>query len=1086
MQLKNFTFILCFFALTLLTSINTQAQSFDVSVDNITLDCTTAPSTLTFTIYASSDAPYLVDNWNLFLYFNSSALSNLQVNFAPGFTGNYGSGLQVLDGITQFNTFWNGAANGQTESFENTPTELATLTFDVIDGTLPSGLLFEASQTFGSDNNFQEFYTTSADLFGGVSISCNVAVCEISNLAAGAQSLCSPNTNTYTQEVIVTYQDAPAGGQLVVNGQNFAITGSPQSVVLTGLDADGGSVGVTAFFTDDAGCTLTVANLFTAPVNCTVVPVCGVSSITAGTQTACEPVTNTYTQEITITYENAPVTGELLVNGQSFAISGSPQTVTLTGLTADGGAVSVTASFTDDVACSRTASDLFTAPVNCEVIPVCNITSITVGTQSACDPVTNTYSQELTITYENEPILGDLVVNGKQFAISGSPQTVLLEGLVSDGLVVSVTASFSDDLICSLSVADLFTAPVNCEVVLTCAITGFSVGNQTACDPATNTYSQDVRVTYENAPLGGSLVVNGQSFPITGSPQMVTLTGLPADAALVSVSAFFTDDALCVAAAADLFSAPEGCSLPDPCEGVDISVIASYTCPTGLLLSATGGQDPYTYTSNGQILADGELLNNGDYSIIATDANGCSNTVSEVLTVNSLTTLLVSYNCETGIELDYADGEAPISFTVDGNDITDGTILVDGAYLIEAIDANGCVASTILDFSCACAPNAGFMSTTLQTVCDGNAASVLSEGITVDLPAGETGLYLVHTAPDINDGEVIGVFVVPVDPTESFAFNATDLLGGTTNTVYYVSAIVGRTDSDSDGIPDLGDACTDLSESQPVVFLDLLVVDIQPICDPITSEYTLTVTANGGYPSFDTDAQYTIFGDVDDQFTSTIVTSPYVSNTAYLIGVSDGVGCAYSESRIIDCIPTPVTMIRFDGVVLPEGNFITWATASEINNDYFTLARSNDGVNFITIGTVKGAGTVSTSRSYELLDKNAPEGLSYYRLVQTDFNGTTNVVGLIVLQRHSSTVGFVEVSPIPTTNLLNISFNTSVSGEIEFTVHDIIGRKISSHKKMAQLGLNQTTLEVKNFAAGVYFISFNNGFGIQTTRFVKE
>ena len=157
MQLKNFTFILCFFALTLLTSINTQAQSFDVSVDNITLDCTTAPSTLTFTIYASSDAPYLVDNWNLFLYFNSSALSNLQVNFATGFTGNYGSGLQVLDGITQFNTFWNGAANGQTESFENTPTELATLTFDVIDGTLPSGLLFEASQTFGSDNNFQEF-----------------------------------------------------------------------------------------------------------------------------------------------------------------------------------------------------------------------------------------------------------------------------------------------------------------------------------------------------------------------------------------------------------------------------------------------------------------------------------------------------------------------------------------------------------------------------------------------------------------------------------------------------------------------------------------------------------------------------------------------------------------------------------------------------------------------------------------------------------------------------------------------------------------------------------------------------------------
>ncbi|MCC5945321.1 MAG: hypothetical protein JJT94_10320, partial [Bernardetiaceae bacterium] len=72
---------------------------------------------------------------------------------------------------------------------------------------------------------------------------------------------------------------------------------------------------------------------------------CAITALTAGTPTACEPATNEYTQEITVTYANPPATGDLVVNGQTFAITGSPQTVTLTGLNSDGALVDVTASF---------------------------------------------------------------------------------------------------------------------------------------------------------------------------------------------------------------------------------------------------------------------------------------------------------------------------------------------------------------------------------------------------------------------------------------------------------------------------------------------------------------------------------------------------------------------------------------------------------------------------------------------------------------------------------------------------------------------------------------------------------------------
>ncbi|MCC5945140.1 MAG: hypothetical protein JJT94_09395, partial [Bernardetiaceae bacterium] len=92
---------------------------------------------------------------------------------------------------------------------------------------------------------------------------------------------------------------------------------------------------------------------------------CAITAITAGAQTACDPGTNTYTQVVTVLYDNPPAGGNLVVNGQAFAIGTSPQTVTLTGLTADGAGVNVTANFSADATCTFTENNLFTAPAAC-------------------------------------------------------------------------------------------------------------------------------------------------------------------------------------------------------------------------------------------------------------------------------------------------------------------------------------------------------------------------------------------------------------------------------------------------------------------------------------------------------------------------------------------------------------------------------------------------------------------------------------------------------------------------------------------------------------------------------------------------
>ena len=66
---------------------------------------------------------------------------------------------------------------------------------------------------------------------------------------------------------------------------------------------------------------------------------------------------------------------------------------------------------------------------------------------------------------------------------------------------------------------------------------------------------------------------------------------------------------------------------------------------------------------------------------------------------------------------------------------------------------------------------------------------------------------------------------------------------------------------------------------------------------------------------------------------------------------------------------------------------VIWSTASETNNNYFTIERSADGISFIPLANVKGAGNSNTVISYEYVDNNPIKGVSYYKIKQTDYNG---------------------------------------------------------------------------------------------------
>ncbi len=117
--------------------------------------------------------------------------------------------------------------------------------------------------------------------------------------------------------------------------------------------------------------------------------------------------------------------------------------------------------------------------------------------------------------------------------------------------------------------------------------------------------------------------------------------------------------------------------------------------------------------------------------------------------------------------------------------------------------------------------------------------------------------------------------------------------------------------------------------------------------------------------------------------------------------------------------PLPINLLSFEAKRLGPKVDIKWTTATEVNNDFFTLERSSDGANYTGIAFVPGAGTSSTAINYYHSDLDPLKGTSYYRLRQTDFDGTTKVYPAVSIHYGG---GFgTSVYPNPTDGYVRIS-----------------------------------------------------------------
>ena len=749
----------------------------------------------------------------------------------------------------------------------------------------------------------------------------------------------------------------------------------------------------------------------------------------------------------------------------------------------------VRAHWTEDQSCN-TATTCHVTTVTCTTCPgPCSVDAISAAENGDCDPVSGLYSATVMITATNPVMTGDLDVNGQLFPSNGmASQTVILTGLVSDGMPVDVTAFYVDNSACTFTQAAAFTAPADC--IVGCGISSLSA-MATACtyDVATGaTYSADVTLTYSNPPAGGTLDVTIDGITvneaITTSPQIVTVPGLTADGMDKDVAAAFSMDATCTLSEMAVYTAPADCSPPAndmAATATDLTAeINGGAYVTGdNTTDATDGANPFSGT--GCNTFDSWCNANPAYRdlwySVTPSVTGCFGFLSVSTAGSSFDTKIAIYDND-------------MTTVISGNDdyhgfgggyasLTTAAVTAGNTYYIQVAgyssgDAGDITLDIVFEDITESTAN-GEGNKTADFECTG------ADGWThyVNTTDGEVLLSIEK------NGENLGWIPMTTSSCELEAGStAIDVGTGGCGAFYATSpewVIMNRTWDFSPSTQPAAPvnirfyyANADLNDinaivSTPISHASMVHYKIS------SGEENLVANAchadnNGGTASYE---EITAF-------TNGMCGSYTYAEYAVSSFSGGGGGGGPTGSAL------PIKLDRFTAKADGRHNMIEWSTASEINVQDHTLMKSIDAQNWEILGITDGEVNSTEIIDYEMMDV-IPHNLTYYQLMTTDLDGTVAYSPIVSVARDADEVSaFLGASPVPTSDVVNLNIYSQTDDNLTITLTDISGKRVMVSNKTITQGNHQLPLDLSNMTNGVYLVTITSDFISQTERVIKN
>ncbi|MDN5200450.1 T9SS type A sorting domain-containing protein [Fulvivirgaceae bacterium BMA10] len=207
---------------------------------------------------------------------------------------------------------------------------------------------------------------------------------------------------------------------------------------------------------------------------------------------------------------------------------------------------------------------------------------------------------------------------------------------------------------------------------------------------------------------------------------------------------------------------------------------------------------------------------------------------------------------------------------------------------------------------------------------------------------------------------------------------------------------------------------------------------------------------------------------------------------------SGGDGFITLGTTSLSAAPLPITLVSFEAH--KRNNIkgetyvdLKWATASEINNDFFTIERSSSAEDFEVLATIKGAGNSNALLKYAWQDDEPLAGISYYRLKQTDFDGTFTYSDIKTVKIQN--VSPVRLYPNPASSTLHVYLeNETEDNQVKLTLFNLLGSELKQINHQLGKGINVVDLNTVELESNMYILSIEsqNGEHQSVHRFVVE
>lgn len=181
-------------------------------------------------------------------------------------------------------------------------------------------------------------------------------------------------------------------------------------------------------------------------------------------------------------------------------------------------------------------------------------------------------------------------------------------------------------------------------------------------------------------------------------------------------------------------------------------------------------------------------------------------------------------------------------------------------------------------------------------------------------------------------------------------------------------------------------------------------------------------------------------------------------------------------------LPLPIQLVAWEGTCNGKEILLKWTTASEQDNAFFTIEKSRDAQIWSAIGTVPGAGNSSSMISYSYSDNEGSADMAYYRLRQTDINGTSTVSNVIAVGCGKDN-GIDIVNAWDDGNYLNLAVSSTADAVYDLTLMDAQGKVITVRaSQVINTGMTTLRVDKRGISTGIYMVQLLNSTNMMSRR----